>query len=513
MNPYLTIEVIHSPTASLSSLKVDCLALLIGPNDAILDALTESDSLRQALKQFGSGQKPVHLPLAPDAVAAQQLLLCQLGTSPNLPIQRHCLKALTQLAHAVVATRAPTVALSIPEKLPEGIEAQWLMQNMASALEQACYKYKQTLSAQQNPDNDADQTLALKQVSLIVSDDSLELSSQRAGASRGAGIGVGINMARELGNLPPNICTPAYLANTARQLAETYDCFELDLLNQQDLEQEKAGALLAVSQGSTQPPFLFRLKYRQGGSAAATCALVGKGVIFDTGGISLKPSANMADMKYDMSGAGAVLGVMRALAELRPPINVDGVVAAVENMPSGCATRPSDVVTSLSGKTVEILNTDAEGRLILCDALTWAARSNPDIMIDIATLTGACVVALGHTASGLYSNDDSLAHKLLAASDKSGDSAWRMPLWEEYNQLLKTSYADVANISSGGAAGSITAACFLQRFVGNRSWAHLDVAGTAHKGGTSRASTGRPVGLLLEFLLNHFYSQDGAVSN
>ena len=274
------------------------------------------------------------------------------------------------------------------------------------------------------------------------------------------------------------------------------------MLETKQLEALKMGSFLAVAKGSAQPPRLIVLKYSGAAAKHAPVVLVGKGITFDSGGISLKPGAAMDEMKYDMCGAASVLGTMRALAELKLKLNVVGVVAACENMPAGNATKPGDIVTSMSGQTIEILNTDAEGRLILCDALTYAERFKPAVVVDMATLTGACVVALGNVNSGLFSNNEDLAGELLAASKAAGDAAWRMPLDEDYQEQLKSNFADMANIGTPGNAGAVTAACFLSRFTKNYPWAHIDIAGTAWKGGAAKGATGRPVPLLAQFLIN-----------
>jgi leucyl aminopeptidase len=309
----------------------------------------------------------------------------------------------------------------------------------------------------------------------------------------------GVALARTLGNLPPNVCTPAYLAAEAGKLARQFK-LGLEVLERKDMEKLGMGAFLAVTRGSHQPPKLIVLRYAGGAKSRRPLVLVGKGITFDTGGISLKPSAEMDEMKFDMSGAGSVLGTIRALAGMKAPVNVIGVIPTCENMPGGQATRPGDIVTTMSGQTVEILNTDAEGRLILCDAMTYAERFNPDAMIDIATLTGACVIALGHVATGLFANDDRLAEEVRAAADDAFDRVWRMPLWEDYQEQLRSNFADFANIG-GRPGGSITAACFLARFARKQRWAHLDVAGTAWRGGRDKGSTGRPVPLLVRLAL------------
>jgi leucyl aminopeptidase len=304
--------------------------------------------------------------------------------------------------------------------------------------------------------------------------------------------------------LPANVCTPAYLAESAVKLGR--ECrLAVEVLEQKDMEKLGMDSLLSVSRGSHQPPKFVILRYSGAGKKDRPVVLVGKGITFDTGGISIKPSAEMDEMKFDMCGAASVLGTLRAVAELGLKLNVIGLVPACENMPGGAATKPGDIVTSLSGQTIEILNTDAEGRLILADALTYAERFEPQAVVDIATLTGACVIALGHVCSGLFANKDDLARELLAAGAESWDRAWQLPLWEDYQEQLKSNFADFANIG-GRAAGSVTAACFLSRFARKYDWAHLDIAGTAWKSGKEKGATGRPVPLLTTFLMNRAVS-------
>jgi leucyl aminopeptidase len=326
-----------------------------------------------------------------------------------------------------------------------------------------------------------------------------ELKTGEQAIARGQAIANGMHLAKDLGNLPPNICTPTYLADQAKTLAKSHG-FKVKILERSDMEKLGMGSFLSVTQGSRQPPKLIVLEYN-GDKKAKPHVLVGKGITFDTGGISLKPGSEMDEMKYDMCGAASVLGALQAVAELKLPVNVIGIIPTCENMPDGMATRPGDVVTSMSGQTIEILNTDAEGRLILCDALTYAEQFDPASVVDIATLTGACVIALGHVASGLFANQDSLARELLAAGEYSNDRAWHMPLWDDYQDSLRSNFADMANIG-GRAGGSITAACFLSRYTKKYDWAHLDVAGTAWKSGAAKGSTGRPVPLLTHYLIN-----------
>ena len=326
-----------------------------------------------------------------------------------------------------------------------------------------------------------------------------ELAEAEEALRQGSAIAEGMALTRTLGNLPPNVCTPTYLAEQAKALAEEFK-LECDVLERADMEKLGMHSLLSVAKGSHQPPKLIVLHYKGGKQGDKPVVLVGKGITFDTGGISLKPAPEMDEMKYDMCGAASVLGTLKATALMQLPINLTVVVPTTENMPGGGATRPGDIVTSLSGQTVEILNTDAEGRLILCDALTYSERFEPEAVIDVATLTGACVIALGNVASGLLANDEGLARELLHAGEEAHDRAWQLPLWDDYQDLLKSNFADMANIG-GRTAGTITAACFLARFTKKYDWAHLDIAGTAWLSGKEKGATGRPVPLLAHYLL------------
>ncbi len=367
----------------------------------------------------------------------------------------------------------------------------WHAAQSAIAATDAIYRFDRMKSKQET-------VRGVRQLTLLVAERG-DLAAGQAGLKQGVAMAHGMNLARDLGNLPPNVCTPSYLADAARDLAKRYR-LRVQILERKDMEKLGMGSLLSVARGSHQPPKLIIVKYDGGPRSAKPYALVGKGVTFDTGGISLKPAAEMDEMKFDMCGAASVLGTLRAVAELKLSINVVGVIPATENMPGGAATKPGDIVTSMSGQTVEILNTDAEGRLILCDALTYTERFEPQAVIDIATLTGACVIALGHVASGLFANDEALAQELLAAGQTAGDRAWHLPLWDDYQDQLKSNFADFANIG-GRPAGSVTAACFLSRFTKKFKWAHLDIAGVAWKSGAAKGSTGRPVPLLTQFLI------------
>ena len=340
--------------------------------------------------------------------------------------------------------------------------------------------------------------LTLTKVSIYV--EKTDSAQAEDGLKHGLAIATGVTLAKDLGNLPPNICTPTYLGEQAKKLAKTYG-FKVDVLEEAEIRKLGMGSFLGVAQGSIEPPRLIVLQHNKGKKGQKPVALVGKGITFDTGGISLKPGADMDEMKYDMCGAASVLGTFKALGELGLAINAVGIIPTCENMPSGNAIKPGDILTSMSGQTIEVLNTDAEGRLILCDALTYAERFEPSAVVDIATLTGACVIALGHHPCAVFSNQDALAHELIAAGERAHDRAWHMPMWDEYQSQLDSNFADMANIG-GRAGGSITAACFLSRYAKKFHWAHLDIAGVAWKSGKEKGGTGRPVPLLTTFLVN-----------
>ena len=363
---------------------------------------------------------------------------------------------------------------------------------LASAAGDAVYVYRSTKpSAAEAPQ--------LAKLTLLVADKAAAKVAE-AGLALGAAIVDGVTLARELGNRPGNHCTPTMLAAEARKLGKA-EGLKVEVLDRKDIEALGMGSFLSVAQGSDEPPRFIVMHYHGAAKSQAPLVLVGKGITFDSGGISLKPGAEMDEMKFDMGGAASVIGTMCAVARLKPEINLVGVIAAAENMPSGKALKPGDVVTSLSGQTIEVLNTDAEGRLVLCDALTYVERFKPAAVVDIATLTGACVVALGAVRSGLFSADDALAAELQAAGDAALDTCWRMPVDDEYDEGLKSNFADMANIA-GRAGGAITAAMFLKRFTAKLRWAHLDIAGTAWKGGAAKGATGRPVGLLTHWVLS-----------
>jgi leucyl aminopeptidase len=446
-------------------------------------------ALKRALVDLSGKTGSTLLLRALPGVAAERALLIGLGEKPLAEASYR--SAVRAAAGALKELDAKDAALFLVDAKVASRAVSWNVRHAVLGMRDAFYRFDQ-LKTQKKAS-----APRLEKVVLPLSGKA-ELANALKEAQATAD---GTDLARTLGNLPPNICTPAYLAAEAAKLAREFK-LQLEVLERKDMEKLGMGALLAVARASHQPPKLIVLHYQGAAKGKKPLAFVGKGITFDTGGISLKPAGEMDEMKFDMSGAGSVLGTIRALAGMRAPVNAVGVIPACENMPGGAATRPGDIATSLSGQTVEILNTDAEGRLILCDALTYAARFDPEKVIDIATLTGACVIALGHVASGLFANDQKLADEVRAAADDAWDRVWQMPLWEDYQEQLRSNFADFANIG-GRPGGSITAACFLSRFTKKLRWAHLDVAGTAWRGGREKGSTGRPVPLLVRFALRH----------
>lgn len=412
---------------------------------------------------------------------ARQVLVVGLGEQPNTA--KNYIKALTSAGRILSSSKAKSSM--IEQVTVEGYDENWRHRISARVLKNAEYQIQQVGAEAQ-----------------VSSLENIAIQSTQTDAQailQGSSIASGMKLTRHLGDLPSNICTPTYLAQTAQDLAQEFglDC---EVLEQADMSTLGMGSLLSVSKGSIEPPKLISLSYHGNGDAKPI-VLVGKGVTFDSGGISLKPGAGMDEMKYDMCGAASVLGTMRAIAEIKPKLNLTIVVPAVENMPAHNASKPGDVVTSMSGKTIEILNTDAEGRLILCDALTYVDKFNPEVVIDTATLTGAVIVALGKHHCGLMANDQNLADDLIVAGKASLDTAWQLPLDDEYDELLKSNFADMGNIG-GREAGTITAACFLARYTKDYRWAHLDIAGTAWISGAKKGATGRPVPLLTQYILD-----------
>ncbi len=426
-------------------------------------------------------------------VQAERVLLIGCGQESELndnKFREISQKAVTRMneINAVEAINFLT-ELSVP-----GRDVYW---KVRQALEVACDTLYRFDRMKTNNKNDRPEH-PLKKLGFAVAEQ--DTPTTETAIREGLPVAKGVKLAKDLANLPSNHCTPSYLADQAREIEKEYTSVKVRVLNENEIKKLGMGSFLAVARGSHEPPRLITLEYK-GAKQEKPVVLVGKGITFDTGGISLKPAASMDEMKYDMCGAASVLGVMTAVAEAKLLLHVVGIIPATENMPGGNAVKPGDIVTSMSGQTIEILNTDAEGRLILCDALTYADRYKPDVVIDIATLTGACVVALGQHASGLLSNHDPLAADLLAAGQKSGDRAWHLPLWDEYQKQLDSPFADMANVG-GKEAGTITAACFISRYTKKYRWAHLDIAGTAWRGGNKKGATGRPVPLLMQYLLD-----------
>lgn len=434
--------------------------------------------------------------LNPQGIAAERLLVLGFG---NLDKEGkisgdNFRKTLQKVPDILKAIHCNELSLSVGDISVSGYDEQWQARQISEIFITSQYRCDGLKS------KPAELSFVLTKMTLGFN--KIQIAAANKGIKLGQAIAAGVNFARELGNLPGNICTPTYLANEAKRLARGQTTLSVKVLEEKAMQALGMGSLLSVSAGSDQPAKLIVLNYAGGNKKDAPVALVGKGITFDTGGISLKPGIGMDEMKFDMCGAASVLGTFKTLIELQLPINVVGVIAASENMPNGSATKPGDIVTSMSGQTIEVLNTDAEGRLVLCDALTYTERFNPKAVIDIATLTGACVIALGAHASGLFSNNEALAQALLNAGQTAHDRAWPMPIWDDYQKQLDSNFADIANIG-GREAGSITAACFLSRFTKKFAWAHLDIAGTAWISGGAKGATGRPVPLLVQYLLDN----------
>lgn len=428
---------------------------------------------------------------AMDGVRAERVMLVGLGKKAKYG-KAQFRDAITAAFGALKSRKASNVVSYIGQEPAEGVTPYYMGRFTAEAVGDSLYDFSSMKSEKRK------KPAALKRVGFGLNSRG-EANAVARGAEHGAGIVAGMTLTKDLGNLPPNVCTPSYLARQAQKMAREYAKLQTRIVNEAEMKRLGMHSFLSVTAGTVEPAKLIVMQYKNGGSSKPI-VLVGKGVTFDSGGISLKPGAGMDEMKFDMGGAASVFGAMAATAALKLPINLTVVVPTCENMPSGTATRPGDIVKSMSGQTIEILNTDAEGRLILCDALTYSRRFKPEVIIDVATLTGACVIALGHHHSAVMSYRDELANNLTEAGAKSGDKSWRLPLTEEYSKQLKSNFADMANVG-GRDGGSITAGCFLGKFTEGLNWAHLDIAGTAWHSGAKKGSTGRPVPLLTEFIL------------
>ena len=478
------------------SLSTDCLIVGLGEDSQFGPSLSSLDQASEGLltRLDQAGELPrkngktliLH---AVSGITAARVLVVGLG-KPHKLDGVSFYKAACAAGKALRQSRATSAHCLLTETEVKGRDLAWKTRQAALGLAWSNYVY----SATKKPATDA--APATERVSFPHSEAAI------AQSAIAESLYAGIQLCRDLGDLPPNICNPDYLVDTARQLANGHEGLSVEVLDEARMTELKMHSLLAVGQGSANPSYLIHLSWRGGQADEAPLALVGKGITFDTGGISLKPRELMEQMKFDMCGAATALGVMAAVVGLKLPINLDCIVAAVENMPDGKAYRPGDVITTMSGKTVEVHNTDAEGRMILADALTWTTQFvKPAAMVDIATLTGACVVALGHHASGIMTPDDALAEELLAAGKESADRGWRLPLWDDYQEQIDTPFADMKNVG-GMPAGSITAGCFLSRFTEGQRWAHLDIAGSAWQWGKPESASGRPVGLLVQWLVD-----------
>ncbi len=424
-----------------------------------------------------------------------RILLVGCGKEKNITT-KNFRKINQMMVKRLEASGATEIASYLTEAPVKRRDITWKIGQSIEAINECLYHFNQLKSDQKPPRR------PLRKFIFSVSGRG-QLTDGEVAVRNSMAVSTGINLSKDLSNLPGNICTPAYLAKQARTLQEQYPNIKTTVLEEDEMEKLGMGALLAVSRGSREAGKLITVEYMAGDKKQAPIVLVGKGVTFDSGGISLKPGAAMDEMKYDMCGAASVLGTIAACAELQLPMNIVVIVPTVENMPGGIAIKPGDIVTSMSGTTIEILNTDAEGRLILCDALSYAAKYEPDVVIDIATLTGACIVALGAHPAGLMGNHSPLIHDLLNAGQTSGDRCWELPLWDDYQVQLESNFADIANIGGKGA-GTITAACFLSRFTKKYHWAHLDIAGVAWNSGKEKGATGRPVSLLMQYILDRY---------
>ncbi len=484
----------------LAGIKTGCIAVGVFENKKLSAGARELDrkgAVTAALKSGDiTGKAGATLLLRNlDGVAAERVLLVGLGAEESVS-EKNFLSAVQAAARVFSSLGTADGALALPFEEIRNRDISWAVRGAVLAIRDAGYRYDTTKSKKE-----AEQG-GVRKVAFLTSN--AGAAAAKTAAAQATAVANGVALTKDLGNLPSNVCTPTYLAGVAKKLAKDFK-FGIEVLDRKQIEALKMGSFLSVTKGSDEPPKFIVIKHMGGKAKEAPVVLVGKGITFDTGGISIKPGANMDEMKYDMCGAASVLGTFRAIGELGLKLNVVGVVPTCENMPSGRASKPGDIVTSMSGQTIEILNTDAEGRLILCDALTYVERFKPVAVVDIATLTGACVTALGHHNSGLFTRHDeahdALAEELLAAGKAAGDTAWRMPIEDSYQEQLKSNFADMANIG-GPPGGSITAACFLERYTRSYTWAHLDIAGTAWKSGAAKGATGRPVPLLTTFLLD-----------
>ncbi|MCK5918320.1 MAG: leucyl aminopeptidase [Cocleimonas sp.] len=482
-----------------STIKSDCLVIAIFANKKLSNAAIQLDATTDGLiskflsiSDFSGNCNQSQLLYADSGTLCSRILLIGCGTENNFDQKTAC-RVTSKASKEIAKTSAKHATFFLLDTLAERIICEQSMRQSVLTFADSIYRFDKYKSEKKNSPKIEHICMA------FTTEPPCDVATM---LKQGKAIAKGMHLSRDLANQPGNVCTPNFIAETAQSLGRQYDAVSVDILEEHDMEALGMGSFLSVSKGSAQPGKMVIMQYNGADKSNRPIALVGKGVTFDTGGISLKPGANMDEMKFDMCGAASVMGAFNACVEMQLPLNIVAVLATAENMPSSQATKPGDIITSMSGKTIEVLNTDAEGRLVLCDALTYVGRYNPEVVIDTATLTGACVVALGHHICAVLSNNDQLARDLMDAGSEINDRTWQLPMSEEYTKQLKSSFADLGNIG-GPAAGTITAACFLGKFTEEYKWAHIDIAGTAWKG---KDATGRPVPLLSQYLINKAYS-------
>ncbi|WP_301099239.1 leucyl aminopeptidase [Otariodibacter sp.] len=491
---------------NLSTEKLETACLVVGihesatlsPTAEKLDKVSEGylSSLLKKGDLTGKVGQSLVLHNVPNVVA-DRVLLVGVGKKDELT-QRQYKQVIQKIAQVLNDIGVENATLSLAQLEVSNRSRYWNVRFAIETIQDNAYSYDEFKSKKSDP---------AKLTNIVFNlEESADLSEAEKAVKEAQAIANGVLAAKNVANCPPNVCNPKYLADLAKSLAKDYAKVQTTVIDEKEMAGLGMNSYLAVSRGSANEAFMSVIEYKNNPNPdAKPIVLVGKGLTFDSGGISIKPSASMDEMKYDMGGAASVYGTMKAIAELQLPINVVGVLAGCENMPDGDAYRPGDILTTMSGLTVEVLNTDAEGRLVLCDALTYVERFDPELVIDIATLTGACVVALGDVNSGLFSQNEELAADLLSAAKQADDKTWRLPMDEDYQEQLKSNFADLANVG-GRMGGAITAGMFLSNFTKNYTWAHLDIAGTAWKSGAAKGATGRPVPLLTQFLINKAYN-------
>ncbi|MFA5018849.1 MAG: leucyl aminopeptidase [Methylobacter sp.] len=485
-------------TAPLEELQCDCVIVGVYQDQQLSPSATALNNSTNGLINnivsrgdlSGKNGETVLINAVPGSKIERILLV---GLGENKPLSgKNYKKALLAAVNSLKKPQIKSVVCCLAECDVTDRDRQWKSQQIIEVFNDAAYQFTHTKS-------DKETESKIEKISIAASE--TEQALTHAGLVQGKAVAEAMNLTKHLGDLPGNLCTPTFLAEQALELGKKYASLAVKILEESDMAALGMGAFLSVSRGSRQPAKLITLEYQGGEKNAKPIVLIGKGLTFDAGGISLKPGPGMDEMKYDMCGGATVLGTLLAVAQMQLPLNIIGLIPSSENMPDGDANKPGDILTSMSGKTIEVLNTDAEGRLLLCDTLTYAERYNPDVVIDIATLTGAVGVALGRVPSGLLGNDDALCNELTAAGEIANDPVWRLPLWEEYQEQLKSNFADMANVG-GKDGGTITAACFLARFAEKFRWAHLDIAATAWRTGPTKGATGRPVPLLSQYLIS-----------